>query len=123
MVYQEKGNPTPFPSALIDKIVELLKFRISIVDQQENINLIKTINERIAEWQAWNPTEWSAGPAAEMPSLLRYAGMYYPDIWERVSWPTPSSMRTVDAECMPEITQLYLEDNIIEIEESLKDET
>ncbi|HQO39007.1 MAG TPA: helicase-related protein [Spirochaetota bacterium] len=120
---QEKEKPGPYPAALIEKIIELMKFRISIVDPQENINLINAINERIAEWQAWNSTEWSSGPAAEMPSLLRYAGMYYPDMWERVSWPTPTSMRSVDAECMPEITQLYLIDNINEIRETLTDET
>lgn len=120
---QEKGSPTPYPSALIGKIIELLKFRVGIIDPQENINLVNAINERIAEWQAWNSAEWSSGPTAGIPSLLRYAGMYYPDMWERVSWPTPSSMRTVDAECMPEITQLYLEDNINEIRETLTDET
>jgi len=119
---QERKAPTPYPATLIDRIIELLKSRINIVDPQETINLIKTINERIAEWQTWNSTEWNVGPAAEMPSLLRYAGIYYPEIWERVSWPTPSSMRTVDAECLPEITQLYLEDNINEIREAMNDE-
>jgi hypothetical protein len=40
--------------------------------------------------------------------LLREAGAYVSPELAAISWPTPKSMRNVDAECQAEITTLYL---------------
>jgi hypothetical protein len=40
--------------------------------------------------------------------LMRPAGAYVTPDKARVSWPTPQSLRNVDAECQVEITQLYM---------------
>jgi hypothetical protein len=40
--------------------------------------------------------------------LLREAGAYVPAVFQHVSWPTPQSMRNVDAEAQLEVTMYYL---------------
>jgi hypothetical protein len=44
------------------------------------------------------------------------AGTYVPPDLEAVSWPTPSSMRDVDATCRTIITTLYANDFVIAAE-------
>ena len=109
----EIESPSPFPAGIIQRIKELLEKRVEFVDIQEKTSLIKEIKDRIAEWIVWNPSDWLNGPKGE-PSLLRYPDLYYPYPWEIKSWATPTSMRSVDAECRPEITQMYLMDNLEE---------
>lgn len=113
----EAQSPSPFPDLLIQHIASILEERVNFVDIQERDNLLIEIRERIAKWKAWNLHEWQASPETG-PSLLRYPGTYYPEIWKIKSWVTPTSMRSVDEECMPEISQLYLKDNIEEIKGS-----
>ena len=40
--------------------------------------------------------------------MLRRAGEYASRVAAQLSWPTPTSMRNIDAECQAEITRLYL---------------
>lgn len=62
---------------------------------------------RLKEWSQWTPPRWDPASDLGNPSLLRYTSSYYPPTWFDLSWPTPTSMRSVDAMCQPEITQLY----------------
>jgi hypothetical protein len=107
--------PSPYPESVVKKISDILVERVNSVDNQEKDNLQIEINRRIAEWKVWNHNKWQAGPASENPTQLRYPGMYYPEIWKHKSWVTPISMRSVDLECKPEITQLYLKDSLDEM--------
>lgn len=105
-------SPRTVPAYLIENIKNILERRVSVVDAQEKQNLLAELENRCIEWKVWNPDKWRAMPSSEIPALLRYPGIYYPDFWADRSWETPTSMRTVDAECKPEITQQYLRDNI-----------
>jgi hypothetical protein len=73
----------------------------------------KMMNRRGAEWEAWtrggaNPSAvlWQnsdrTGTSADQPLLRRY-GESCRDAWRPFTWPTPTSMRGVDAECPAEI--------------------
>ena len=43
---------------------------------------------------------------------MRPAGVYVAPENARISWPTPQSLRNVDAECQVEITQLYIPEGV-----------
>jgi hypothetical protein len=77
------------------------------------------MNRRAAEWLAW--TKSGAGPCAVQWSnndmtgdsgnqpLLRQYGQPCKPSWEPCAWPTPTSMRGVDAECPAEVVH-YIAD-------------
>ena len=105
-------RPTPYPSALIDQLRDILRDRIREIDPNELDNFERVFSLRADEWRRWEREIWqkfgTGGPDAP---LLRYAGSYVDSQWADISWPTPTSLRNVDAECQAEITNLYLDDN------------
>lgn len=98
------ASPSPFPEELIENIKEMLIQRISAVNPNEKANLLRVFERRISEWRRWERTQWTRSTDADAP-LLREAGAYINPAYARISWPTPTSMRNVDAECQ---TDLYL---------------
>jgi hypothetical protein len=105
---REAARPRPLPVTLVEQITRELKVRVGIVDQDEEATLEEIIGQRIAEWERWENSEWTAGTGAYDPPLLRQAGAYADPAWRPRSWATPTSMRDVDAECQAEISALYL---------------
>ena len=103
-------SPYPYPSDLVDRASNLLRARADLVDPNERKTCELILKSRIAEWQRWERTRWSDIRATQDAPLLREAGGYVPREWVHLSWPTPTSMRTVDAECDAIITSLYLSD-------------
>lgn len=101
-------SPYPYPENLINKLRNLLIPRIQSIDPEEVPNFERVFNNRIREWKRWQRRRWKGNRWDEDPPLLREAGAYVSSEWEKISWPTPMSLRTVDAECQVEITTLYL---------------
>ncbi|MEV0054327.1 helicase-related protein [Saccharopolyspora shandongensis] len=101
-------KPYPFPDDYFSQAEELIRARVAICDPKEKGRVDSVLDRLRTEWQNWQPSEWgTAGGSAEQGDLLRVAGQYaQPDI-EQSTWPTPSSMRGVDAECRTEITPRY----------------
>jgi hypothetical protein len=104
------NNPYPYPKDLLIPFKNDLIKRINIVDPAEAQNFEQVFNKRAHEWERWERTKWEAkGDDNEIP-LLRIAGSYAPADRAKLSWATPMSMRTVDAECEAIITTLYLQE-------------
>jgi len=101
-------SPYPYPPDVIDAFRRLLLPRVETVDKEEVSNFERVLERRSAEWRRWQRTKWKGGPQEQDPPLLRDPGQYAVPAWAKVSWPTPTSMRNVDAECQAEITHLYL---------------
>lgn len=103
----DASSPYPVPEELLDEVAAVLRERVAAVDAEERDTLDRFLDQRIEEWRRWLPGEWRrAGTGAE-PGLLYPAGDYA-DPEERVrSWPTPTSLRNVDAECRGVITGIY----------------
>jgi hypothetical protein len=101
------GSPYPMPMTLLAEATHELERRLEIVDPDEREELKRVIRTRIDEWKYWERTEWvrSAGGGASF--LMREAGSYVEPKFRRSSWPVPSSLRSVDAECEAVITSLY----------------
>lgn len=78
------------------------------VDAAEEENFTRVFDARAREWKRWNRRMYDTRDwKAEDIPLIREAGGYVPGDRARLSWPTPMSMRNVDAECQVEITELF----------------
>lgn len=109
---EQAKSPYPFPASLLAEVENILVQRANIVDPSELAALQRIIQRRYDEWQHWQRLNWDGSLNAEDMPLMRPAGAYVTQENSRVSWPTPQSLRNVDAECQAEITQLYMTEGI-----------
>jgi hypothetical protein len=101
-------SPYPFPEGLLERFRSLMLARVNKVDNAELSHFEHVIQVRCHEWRAWERTKWEGSAADDEIPLLRAPGEYADSERRTISWPTPTSMRTVDAECEAVITSLYL---------------
>jgi hypothetical protein len=102
--------PFPYPANLIERIRQLIQDRVEIVDPAEAQTFARIFERRSRQWREWQRTKWRGDPNGEDTPLLRMAGEYAKAEALRHSWPTPTSMRNVDANCEAQVTTKYLED-------------
>ncbi len=96
-----RQRPNPAPSgdlrAEVEKIIER---RVEGVDSDEREATMKQVRERLDHWERVAPPRYGDfGSIQEEIPLLYPAGSVASPNWEGKSWPTPSSMRDVDASC------------------------
>ncbi len=102
-------SPLPMPLEKLNRLWDLLEARVALIDPNEAHEFGAKFKQRLTQWKAWKRTEWDTRSAEGDVGLLTAAGSYLPsDDWH-FTWPTPMSMRNVDAECRAEITRAYLE--------------
>jgi len=101
-------RPNPYPEKLVRQFYKLVEERVNVVDPAERDNTLKVLDKRLREWQDWESITWQGSWQQEDVPMLREPGSYVTMRDARLSWPTPMSMRNVDAECQAEITLLYL---------------
>lgn len=103
-------NPWPFPEDQVSEVTQILRKRVRCVDLNEAQRFEQMLSQRLHEWRAWERIDWSSSfwSADGRAPLLRRAGEWVPPEVERVTWQTPTSMRSVDAECMAEVTGAYV---------------
>ena len=97
------NSPYPYPENLISELKSILLPRVEAIDPSEVKNCERVFNKVANQWQSWKNTKWSASWSDEDVPLLRWAGRYVPQENKSTSWETPSSMRSIDAECIAEI--------------------
>jgi len=106
---QNSTSPQPFPArTLLDNIRNIIRDRVSTVDPQELPPTLRLLEERIGEWSRRLPPKYSEfyHQGGELP-LMYPAGISPPEEWDLKSWPTPTSMRTVDASCDAKVLERY----------------
>ncbi|MGC8659810.1 MAG: helicase-related protein, partial [Desulfomonilaceae bacterium] len=96
-------SPLNPPDELIDNIRKMFLERILVVNPSEKTNLLRVFDRRTREWRRWERTKWTGATDADEAPLLRIAGAYINPAYAKISWPTPTSMRNVDAECQTEV--------------------
>jgi len=104
-------SPHPVPEALLKRAGEILRRRVEIADPDELKEFDIMLERRIAEWRRWERLKWDSRSVHE-GFLLRPAGAFVERSEQRTSWPTPTSMRNVDAECQLEIGLLDVSDEL-----------
>jgi hypothetical protein len=105
------NSPYPFPEDLIGELKNILLQRVKSVAPGEVKTFEKVFDRRAKEWRSWERLRWQGLVQENDAPLLREAGAYISPELSEISWPTPMSMRSVDAECQAEITLLYLKSN------------
>ncbi len=116
-----KLGPDPFPDREFDRATGLIRQRATSADPAELPTLDGVIARRAREWRHGERTEWSANAFGGDPlqGLMRYAGSSQePGAKVPTIWDTPTSMRSVDAECQLRITDAYAVDAASHSEES-----
>ena len=103
------ARPLPVPVEKLKRLRCMLEARVALVDPNEAQALVAKFDQRMKEWEKWMRTEWDTRGAAGDVGLLTAAGSYLPSEDWSFTWPTPMSMRNVDAECRAEITRAYLD--------------
>ena len=106
---QQADSPYPAPLARLSELETILRDRIMIVDPEEEQEFTEQFGVRVSEWRRWERVVWNSFAQSRDLPLLRVAGAYCSPELARLSWPTPQSMRNVDAECQVEITTLYID--------------
>jgi superfamily II DNA/RNA helicase len=99
----EADSPYPFPKDLVANIEKIISGRVSFVSPEE-LQTFKTVFERRKkEWEYWERTKWTGNLGGPDVPMLRDAASYVSPDLARISWPTPTSMRNVDAQCQAEV--------------------
>jgi superfamily II DNA/RNA helicase len=101
------ASPFPAPTELLDEAHELLLRRLKGIEPSEQEEFEKIFEKRRSEWEHWQRSQWGTPFATAEDGLLRSSMGYASGTAAILSWPTPTSMRSVDAECRAEITQEY----------------
>ncbi|WP_248616822.1 helicase-related protein [Paraoerskovia marina] len=115
-------QPFPFPEEKYWEAVELLKARAYTVEEGTYVetddvaHLQAEAEQRAAKWRKGGRTVWDANVGFGDPDngLIRFAGTLPKDGDKQIlTWDTPSSMRTVDAECRLDIRKgnAYIEND------------
>jgi hypothetical protein len=96
-----RGQPSPVPpDALFEAARKCIEARVRGVDNEETEATLRLLEERAAEWLRRAPGIYgSALPQPGEVPLLFAAGQTPPDDWRGRVWPTPTSLRDVDASC------------------------
>lgn len=101
------SSPYPYPADYLEQLKEIVLRRVRIVDPAEVPNVEKVFARRSAEWNKWQRTQWEASFSEQEDFLIYVAGNYVEPLQAQLSWAVPSSMRTVDAECLAKISLQY----------------
>ncbi len=97
------SQPWPYPAKLAERLRDLLIPRIRQIDPEELDNFQRVFDSRVQEWNQWQPAKWTNWDPSDDIPLIYAAGEYMsPDEASR-SWPTPLSLRNVDASCLAAI--------------------
>jgi hypothetical protein len=113
-------EPSPFPKGAFDEAVALLRVRADLVDHEELPVFDHWVSERSRQWEKGERTAWAATTFFKgdpKQGLMRPAGELADPDNKNITWDTPMSMRSVDAECRLDVTLAYVNEDM-EPEES-----
>ncbi|NLE80719.1 MAG: helicase, partial [Rhodococcus sp.] len=106
-------EPNPFPEKAFSEAVALLRARAELVDKEELSVFDHWAHERSREWANGERTSWAATTFFDgdpKQGLMRPAGDLPDPRNKNVTWDTPMSMRSVDAECQLGVTLAYIDE-------------
>lgn len=108
-------EPSPFPKAEFEEAVALLRARAELVDSEELPVFDHWVAERARQWERGERTAWAATTYFKgdpKQGLMRPAGELADPENKNITWDTPMSMRSVDAECRLDVTLAYVNEEM-----------
>lgn len=108
-------EPSPFPQAEFDEALALLRERAHLVDPEEMPVFEYWAGERSRQWARGERTAWAATTYFKgdpKQGLMRPAGELADPENKHITWDTPMSMRSVDAECRLDVTLAYVNEDM-----------
>lgn len=95
------GNPPKVPDhQMVEKFKNIISDRISSIDSDELDETLAHIDSIIEDWNNWEPQKYQDFTNGEELPLMFPAGSRRNEAWgENRGFPTPTSMRSVDASC------------------------
>ena len=95
------SNPPKIPSRqIIEKLKNIISERITAIDPDELEDTIAHIDSIMEDWQYWEPKKYHDFTIGNELPLMFPAGNRRNEAWgENRGFPTPTSMRSVDASC------------------------
>ncbi|MFC1680347.1 helicase-related protein [Pseudomonadota bacterium] len=107
----ERGKPDPPPSTELEQRIRFtILERVNRVEPEEKARIEIVLDEIFAEWHRL-PADiygYFSDPLDAVP-MMYPAGTHPKDAWDERAYPTPSSMRNVDASCIAAAISLYPE--------------
>ena len=106
-----RDRPQPLPGpGLLDRIRVVIEKRVKDIDSEECDLTLKYFDELVDHWRRILPPIYGGfGPPGSDVPLMYPAGSEPLKDWNKRPWPTPSSMRNVDASCEAETIKQYPE--------------
>lgn len=93
-------DPPKFPSIVeIEKIKEIIAKRIEAIDADELDKTLEHIDSIVEKWKIQEPGKYQDFSAGDILPLMFPAGTMRNSSWGKRGFPTPTSMRSVDASC------------------------
>jgi ATP-dependent helicase YprA (DUF1998 family) len=95
----------------LDDAVEYMRSRCDRSDPEHSDLVVNKLRSLLKQWDEFKPSIWGGfGKPPENQPLMYPAGTEPRVEWD-VSWPTPSSMRNVDVECLARVVSTYADPN------------
>ena len=104
--------PKPPTVEKIELIKSIVKERVALVEPEELDASMAQIDEIIEYWKTWEPRKYSDFNGGNDVPLMFQAGSLRNAAWGTRGFPTPTSMRSVDASCEAFVLEnRYLEED------------
>ena len=85
---------------MVEKLKNIVSERIAAIDPDELDETMAHIDSIIEDWQNWEPQKYQDFTTGDELPLMFPAGSRRNEAWgENRGFPTPTSMRSVDASC------------------------
>ncbi len=94
-------------AATIESAIEYIRSRCEHVDPEHSDLVVNKLHDLLKQWNEFRPGNWGGfGRPPENQPLMYPAGTEPRIEWD-MSWPTPTSMRNVDLECLARVVSTY----------------
>jgi hypothetical protein len=104
-----RNLPNPFPtSEIIAKVKAIILRRVSQIDKEEIQKTVEMLERRLEQWRQRLPIVYGSFQQTDNLPLMYPAGTNPSEQVKFRAWPTPTSMRNVDATCDALVINEYI---------------
>jgi len=107
LVGVEQPDSIDLSEKSLQEVITCIGDRCERIDKVHAPLIVDKLHRLLKEWDDFRPGDWGGfGPPPENQPLMYPAGTEPRVEWD-VSWPTPTSMRNVDIECLARVVSTY----------------